>query len=67
MRDLSIAGKITVFKTLAISKIVHFALVKVIPNSVIYELGKKRSISYGKMAILNLNRAPFVQNMKMVA
>ena len=30
MRDLSIAGKITVFKTLAISKIVHFALVKTI-------------------------------------
>ena len=29
-RDLSIAGKITVFKTLAISKIVHFALVKTI-------------------------------------
>ena len=30
MRDLSIAGKITIFKTLAISKIVHFALVKTI-------------------------------------
>ena len=28
MRDLSIAGKITVFKTLAISKIVHLTLVK---------------------------------------
>ena len=30
MRNISIAGKITVFKTLAISKIVHFALVKTI-------------------------------------
>ena len=40
MRNLSIAGKITVFKTLAISKIVHFALVKIIPNSVILELDK---------------------------
>ena len=40
MRNLSIAGKITVFKTLAISKIVHLALVKVIPNSVIFELDK---------------------------
>ena len=40
MKDLSIAGKITVFKTLAISKIVHLALVKTIPNSVIQELNK---------------------------
>ena len=40
MRDLSIAGKITVLKTLAISKIVHLALVKTIPNSIIEELSK---------------------------
>ena len=40
MRNLSIAGKITVVRTLAISKLVHFALVKVIPNSVILELDK---------------------------
>ena len=40
MRDLSIAGKITVCKTLAISKIVHLALVKTIPNSIIQELSK---------------------------
>ena len=40
MRDLSIAGKITVFKTLAISKIVYLALVKTIPNSIIQELNK---------------------------
>ena len=35
MKNLSIAGKITVFKTLVISKIVYLALVKVIPNSII--------------------------------
>ena len=35
MRDLSIASKIIVCKTLAISKIVHLALVKTIPNSII--------------------------------
>ena len=35
-----VAGKITVFKTLAISKIVHFALLKVIPISTILELDK---------------------------
>ena len=40
MGNLYIAGKITVFKTLAISKIVHLALVKVIPSSVILELDK---------------------------
>ena len=40
MQNLSIAGKITVFKTLAISKMVDLALIKVIPNSVILELGK---------------------------
>ena len=40
MRGLSIGGKITVFKTLAISKIVHLALVKTIPNSITQELSK---------------------------
>ena len=40
MRDLSIAGKITVFKTLAISKIVHLGLEKTIPNLIIQELNK---------------------------
>ena len=40
MRNLYIAGKITAFKTLAITKIVHLALVKVIPNSVILKLDK---------------------------
>ena len=40
MRNLLIAGKITVFKAFAISKIVHFALVKTIPNSIIQELSK---------------------------
>ena len=40
MRNLSIASKITVFETLAISNIVHLALVKVIPNSVILQLDK---------------------------
>ena len=35
-----ITGKITVLKILAISKTVHLALVKVLPNSIILELGK---------------------------
>ena len=40
MRNLSIVGKIIVFKTLAMSKIVHLALVKVIPDPIILELDK---------------------------
>ena len=40
MRDISILGKMTVFKTLAISKIIHLALVKTIPNSIIQKLNK---------------------------
>ena len=46
MIDLSIAGKITVFKT---SKIVHPALVKTIPSPIIQEFKKNL---YGKLAIL---------------
>ena len=40
MRKLSIAGNTTIFKTPAISKIAHLALVKVVPNSVILKLLK---------------------------
>ena len=40
MRNLSIAGKITAFTTLAISKIVHLALVKAIPILTILEFNK---------------------------
>ena len=40
MQNLSIAGNITVFNTIAISKIVHLASAKVIPNSVILEPDK---------------------------
>ena len=40
MRNLSIAGKITVFKALEITKILQLALVNVIPNAVILELDK---------------------------
>ena len=36
--ELIYGSKITIFKTLAVSKIVHLALIKVIPNAVIFEL-----------------------------
>ena len=40
MRCLSLEGKITIFETLAISKIVHLALVLPVPSSLIKELKK---------------------------
>ena len=39
-RSLNLEGKITVFKSLALSKIIHLALVKTIPNTTIEELNK---------------------------
>ena len=40
MRNLSTEGKIAVFKTLAISKLVYLAFLTVIPNHIIYEVAK---------------------------
>ena len=65
MRDLSIAGKITVFKILAISKIVHLALVKIIPNSIIQELNKFKKNLYGKLPTRIWNMALSVKIMNM--
>ena len=38
MRHLSLEGKITIFKSLAISKIVYLALLTIIPKNVTFEL-----------------------------
>ena len=38
--ELSLEGKITVFKSLALSKITHLALVKTMPPSMIDQLNK---------------------------
>ena len=40
MRNLTLEGKVTVFKALAISKIVHLVLITNIPTSTIKELNK---------------------------
>ena len=39
-RSLNLEGKITVFKSLALSKIIHLALVKTIPNTTVEKLSK---------------------------
>ena len=41
MRILSLEGKFTIFKTLAISKVIHLASVIVLPNSIITQLNKR--------------------------
>ena len=40
MQQLTIEGKIVVFKTLHVSKVVHLALVKDVPSSTITKLGE---------------------------
>ena len=42
MRNLALEGKITIFKTLAISKIIHLSLVTNIPTQIINELNKRQ-------------------------
>lgn len=64
MRNLSIIGKITVFKTPAVSKMVHLTLVKVILISNILELDKIMKYFIWKMAILKSNKKPFVNIIK---
>ena len=39
-KNLAVQGKITVFKTLAISKIIHFALVTNVPAAISNQLNK---------------------------
>ena len=49
MRALSVESKITIFKTLAISKIVHLGLITSVPAFVIVEPNiMKRNICQGK-------------------
>ena len=64
IRNLSIIGEITVFKTIAISKMVHLGLVKVILIPNILELDKIKKYFIWKMAILKSNKKPFVNNIK---
>ena len=48
-RNLSLEGKITVFKSLALSKITHLALVKTIPPSVIDQLNKTEEFYFERV------------------
>ena len=55
MINLSTEGKIVVFKTLAVSKLVYLALVTVIPNHITDEVAKIKNLLYGIIHPLKLN------------
>ena len=57
MQNLAVKGKNTIFKTLAISKIIHLSLVTNVSTEIINELNK----------IQKLNSPPYETNMKMMA
>ena len=55
MRQISIKEKLSIFKTLAISKIVHLALVKGIPSNKTTQLNKmQREFGKTKPTVLKL-------------
>ena len=54
MRPLTIEGRISIFKTLAISKVAHLPLVKDVPSSTIAQLEKVQKKFIWKNGNLNL-------------
>ena len=47
MRNLTIEGKVLVFKSLAISEIVHLSLITTIPDAIINQVKNINKSSYG--------------------
>ena len=59
MQNLSYFGKITIFKTLVLSKLVHLTLVTNVPTTTIEILSKiQKEFLWGKIS-LRLNMAPY--------
>ena len=55
MRQLTLEGRITVFKSLAISKVIHLLLITKLHNNTIYLCIKYRKTSFGKAKRQKLN------------
>ena len=53
MRNLTIEGKVLVFKSLGISKIVHLSLITTVPQAIINQLNNISKTSYGTEKIQN--------------
>ena len=51
MPQFSLGRKITIFKSLTISKIVHLALLTLLPNSDLEELKQIQKIFYGEISL----------------
>ena len=65
MPNLSLLGKIKIFNTLALSKIIHPALVAIVPTTTIGLLSKiQKEFLWGKKS-LRLNMTPYVMIIKM--
>ena len=60
MQNLSLLGKITIFKMPALSKIIHLALVTCVLTATIEFLKYKKSLKYKR-----LNMTPYVMIMRM--
>ena len=67
MQNLTLEGKVTVFKALAISKIVHLALITNIPTATMKELNKIQKEFIWKTQIQKQNILPYVTAMITVA
>ena len=60
-------GKITIFKSLAISKILHLAIITKVTNTVIEGLKSiKKRVFFGIIKNEKLNKAPYAIMTKMV-
>ena len=66
MRNLTVEGEITIFKTLLISKIMYLFLVTNVPSEIINELNKIQKEFIWNGTTQKLNTPPYVTNIKTV-
>ena len=66
MRHLSLEGKITIFKSLALSKIVYLVLLTIVPKSIIEELNEiQKKFLWSNKKNVKLNIVHYVMITKM--
>ena len=64
---MTVEGKITIFKTLAISKIIHLSLFTNVLTEIFNELNKIQKELFGMETTKKLNTPPYVTIMEIVA
>ena len=65
MRKLTPEGKIVIFKTISISKIVFQAFMTTVPKHVVNELKKIQNAFFGIILVLRYNMKLFVTTIKL--